>query len=29
VIRPDPGRPGHGLTLKERDAERFAIPAGE
>ena len=29
VIRPDPDRPGHGLTLKERDAERFAIHAGE
>jgi L-alanine-DL-glutamate epimerase-like enolase superfamily enzyme len=29
VIRPDPGRPGHGLTLKERDAEKFAIQAGE
>ena len=29
VIRPDPGKPGHGLTFKTRDAERFAIHAGE
>jgi L-alanine-DL-glutamate epimerase-like enolase superfamily enzyme len=25
VIRPDRSAPGHGLTLKEKDAERFAI----
>jgi L-alanine-DL-glutamate epimerase-like enolase superfamily enzyme len=29
VIRPDPIKPGHGLTFKTRDADRFAIHAGE
>lgn len=25
VLRPDPGRPGHGLVLKEADAERYRV----
>jgi L-alanine-DL-glutamate epimerase-like enolase superfamily enzyme len=25
VLRPDPGSPGHGMTLKERDAARFEV----
>jgi L-alanine-DL-glutamate epimerase-like enolase superfamily enzyme len=29
VIRPDLGRPGHGLELKFRDAERFRVSGGE
>ncbi len=29
LIRPDLGAPGHGLTFKDRDAEKFAIRAGE
>jgi L-alanine-DL-glutamate epimerase-like enolase superfamily enzyme len=29
MIRPDPGEPGHGLTFKDRDAEKFAIDAGK
>ena len=24
-LRPDPGRPGHGLELKDRDAERYRV----
>ena len=29
AIRPDLGRPGHGLEIKSRDAERFRIAGGE
>jgi len=29
VIRPDLGRVGHGLELKEQDAERYILAAGE
>ena len=28
-IRPDLGRPGHGLEFKSRDAERFSVSGGE
>ena len=27
VVAPDPSRPGHGLTVKRADAERFAVAA--
>ena len=29
MIRPDLGRPGHGLEFKSRDAERFSVNGGE
>jgi L-alanine-DL-glutamate epimerase-like enolase superfamily enzyme len=29
MIRPDLGRPGHGLEFKSRDAERFSVGGGE
>ena len=29
MIRPDLGRPGHGLEFKSRDAERFSVSGGE
>jgi hypothetical protein len=25
ALRPDPSRPGHGLALKRRDAEKYAV----
>ena len=29
ALRPDPGRPGHGLALKRKDAERFLVHQSE